>query len=120
MTTERQFRAILHSAQSRECENRRRAIEARREEARQKNQSAKQVKPMRKNDILFSMTKTAKNVLIMAAAVACGICASLRGAAEFLVRSLMPMPIVARVLSLPVVKERLFYAGREEAVLHYT
>ena len=33
VTTERQFRAILHSAQSRECEDRRRALEAKRDAA---------------------------------------------------------------------------------------
>ena len=46
------FSRIMRTVISKKSWKRGKELEARRDEARQKNQSAKQVKPARKNDIL--------------------------------------------------------------------
>ncbi|MBR3924906.1 MAG: hypothetical protein IKJ45_17440 [Kiritimatiellae bacterium] len=61
------FSRIMHSINNLASWKRGKELEARRDEARQKSQSAKQVKPRREYDIISRMTKTAKNAILMAA-----------------------------------------------------
>ena len=75
------FSRIMHSINNLASWKRGKELEARRDEARRKNQPSKQVKPPREYDIISRMTKTAKDVLLIAAAAACGIFAPLRSEA---------------------------------------
>ena len=74
------FSRIMHSINNLASWKRGKELEARRDEARRKNQSSKQVKPRREYDIISRMTKTAKNAILIAA-VMCGLAAPIRAQA---------------------------------------
>ena len=75
------FKKLLRSSIVHRSRKNAKAIEARRE-AWRKSQSAKQVKPPRKNDIISQMTKTAKTTILMGAAIALGLASPLRSDAS--------------------------------------
>jgi len=76
----KKFRAVLHSVRNMECEDRRRALEAKQDAARRREKSAVQNKP--KNGIIHAMKTKAHSAFALALAIAGGLAAPLRSDAS--------------------------------------